>query len=758
MISIFKKTKFLETNKITYPILAIICTLAVILSFVTISNIDQVNKITEEIYDSPYEVSYAEWSVRWRISSISHYMRQITNKYDSTPIHELEDEIRDIYKNIEVYYNIIYDKYIGKEKEIFINKSNEMVIKQNEIIKIAESGDLDTARQIYQDEFLPIVNSLDIVLNEMIDSTLRRGLDIVEKGKGIYSFTGMFLIVVSIAISIISIFFAFITSKRRRHDVLSREVLFNMLTENIDDVYLMYSLKDNKIEFVSSNFERKFGIKIEEILTDSSLLRRYMNNEELDNLKELYNTHQRKVTEWKTEIKNPKTLESRWMHIRIYPVIQDRELTRYVINFTDITEILNSQRDLKDALNLAKNANNSKRNFLSRMSHEIRTPINAIIGMTDIANSNIDDKNKIVDCLSKIEISSKFLLGIINDILDMSKIESGKMSITPERFTLNSFTSNIESIINPQAKLKDIKFNIIFSEIKYNNIIGDQLRVNQILINILSNALKFTPRGGEITLTIKEIQRNGKLRIRFIIKDTGIGMSEEEVERIFRPFEQANMDTNIKYGGTGLGLSITKNLVELMNGSLNVSSIEGEGSQFTIELPFEVDINDTNDEVILDAGVEYPDNDKEKEEIIYDFSEKRFLIVEDNELNLEIASEILKFKGANIETAENGEIAFEKFENSSPGYYDAILMDIRMPVLSGYDATKKIRKSSHLDSKTIPIIAMTANAFNEDVSKALECGMDDHIAKPIDKEVLYSTLDKFINDSLINFKILYIKE
>ena len=754
MISIFKKTKFLEANKNTYPILAIICTLAVIFSFVTISNIDQVNKITEEIYDSPHEVSYAEWSIRWKISSISHYMRQITNKYDSTPIDEIEDEIRDIYKNIEVYYNIIYDKYTGPEKQNFINKIYEMGIKQNKIIKIAKNGELDTARQIYQDEFLPIVNSLDIILNKMIDSTLRRSSDIVEKGKGIYSFTSIFLIAISIAISIISIFFAFITSKRRRHDVLSREVLFNMLTENIDDVYLMYSLKDNKIEFVSSNFEKKFGITTEEILADSSVLRRYINNGELDNLKEVYNTKQRKVTEWKTEIKNPRTLESRWMHIRIYPVIQDGELTRYVINFTDITEILNSQRDLMDALNLAESANNSKRNFLSRMSHEIRTPINAIIGMTDIANSNIDDKNKIVDCLNKIEISSKFLLGIINDILDMSKIESGKMSITSEQFTLNSFTSNIESIINPQAKLKEIKFNIIFSEIKYNNIIGDQLRVNQILINILSNALKFTPRGGEITLKIKEIQRNGKLRIRFIIKDTGIGMDEEELGRIFRSFEQANVNTNIKYGGTGLGLSITKNLVELMNGSINVSSIKGEGSQFTVEIPFEVDKNNIDDNSYIEIESDRFRVEDQNKEINYDFSGKRFLIVEDNELNLEIASEILKFKGANIETAENGEIAFEKFENSSPGYYDAILMDIRMPVLSGYDATKKIRKSNHLDSKTIPIIAMTANAFNEDVSKALECGMDDHIAKPIDKEILYSTLDKFVNDSLINFKTL----
>ncbi|VYU44384.1 response regulator [Clostridium tertium] len=757
MISSFKKSKILESNKITYPIIAIICILAIILSFVTLRNIVQMNKMTEKIYDSPYELSNAEWNIRWKLSSISQYMRQITNKYDSTPIEEIEDEISDIYRSIEEDYHIIYEKYTGAEKKVFVDKIYEMRNKQYEIIKISKSGEIDRGRQMYLEEFLPIVNSLDDLLNEMINSTLRRASYIVDEGKGTYSFTSIFLIVISIAISITSIFFAFIISKRSRHDVLSREVLFNMLTENIDDVYLMYNIEDNKIEFVSSNFEKKFGITIEKVLADTNVLRRYISNEDLDNLKELCNTNQRKVKEREIEIKNPETLESRWLHIRIYPVIQDEELTRYVINLTDITEILNSQRDLKDALNLAQSANNAKRNFLSRMSHEIRTPINAIIGMTDIANSNIDDKNRIVDCLNKIEISSKFLLGIINDILDMSKIESGKMSITSEKFTLNSFTSNIESIINPQAKLKDIKFNIIFSEIKYNNIIGDQLRVNQILINILSNALKFTPRGGEITLTIKVIQRKGKLRIRFIIKDTGIGMDEEELERIFRPFEQANMDTSIKHGGTGLGLSITKNLVELMNGSINVSSIKGEGSQFTVEIPFEVDESNIDDNSYIEIKSDRFRVEDQNKEVNYDFSGKRFLIVEDNELNLEIASEILKYKGANIETAENGQIAFEKFDNSSPGYYDAILMDVRMPVLNGYEATKKIRRSGHLDSKIIPIIAMTANAFNEDVSKALEYGMDDHIAKPIDKEILYSTLDKFVAESSINFKTLNIK-
>lgn len=741
--NIFKKRKVLYTNRIIYLSSAVICALSFIFSIVTLNSMSKMSNIANRIYAHSYEVSNAEWTIRWSMSSINQYIAQIVNENDKSIIEEVESEIDTISVKLNEYYNIISDRYIGPDKEIFINKFNEAIVKEKEIIKTAKLGELEKAQDMYKSEFVPMISSLDSLLIKMIDFMLTRMIDIINESKVIYSFERIILIILSISISALTIFFAVVISKRRREDVSSREILFNMLTENIDDVYLMYNLKRRKMEFVSSNAERKFGVEYETIFNDTNALKDYMNNEDVNALREMYKTPQRKMTEWKTEIKNPRTLKNSYMHIRIYPVIKEGEITRYIINFTDITDILASQRDLKDALNSAENANNSKRDFLARMSHEIRTPINAIRGMTYIANSNLDDKNKMTDCLKKIEISSKFLLDIINDILDMSKIESGKMNIISEHFTLSSFISSIESIINPQAKLKEISFDIIFDGIENNNLIGDSLRLNQIIINILSNAIKFTPKGGKITLTIKEVKRKGKIRILFIIKDTGIGMDEEELSRIFKPFEQANMNTNIKHGGTGLGLSITKNLVELMNGSINVSSVKGEGTQFSIELPFEIDKEKTNNYPITDIAF---DNLKkgDDEEDTYDFSGKRFLIVEDNELNLEIASEILKFKGANIETAENGKIALEKFEESAPRYYDAILMDVRMPILNGYEATKKIRKSNHLDSSNIPIIAMTANAFNEDVFKALECGMNAHIAKPIDKDVLYSTLNEFI--------------
>lgn len=741
--NIFKKRKVLDTNRIIYLSSAVICTLSFIFSIVTLNSMSKMSNIANRIYDHPYEVSYAEWTIRWKMSSINQYISQIVNENDKEIIEEVESKIDDISVKLDDYYEIIFDRYVGPDKEIFIDKITKAIEKEKEIIKTAKLGDIEKTQYMYKNEFVPIINSLDSLLIKMTDFTLTRMIDIVNESKVIYSFSSIILIIMSISIGALSIFFAVIISKKRSEDVSSREMLFNMLTENIDDVYLMYNIKIGKMEYISSNAERKFGVEYEAIFNDTDALKNYMNNKDINALREVYKTPQRKMTEWKTEIKNPKTLKNSYMHIRIYPVIQEGKVTRYIINFTDITDILDSQRDLKDALNSAENANNSKRDFLARMSHEIRTPINAIIGMTDIGNSNIDDKNKIVDCFKKIEISSKFLLGIINDILDMSKIESGKMNIISEHFTLSSFISSIESIIKPQAKLKEISFDITFDGIENNNLIGDPLRLNQIIINILSNALKFTPKGGKITLTIKEVKRRGKIRILFIIKDTGIGMDEEELSRIFKPFEQANMNTNIKHGGTGLGLSITKNLVELMNGSINVSSVKGEGTQFSIELPFEIDEGEINNYPIMDIDLDNLKKDGDEEDI-YNFSSKRFLIVEDNELNLEIASEILKFKGANVETAENGQIALEKFEESAPRYYDAILMDVRMPILNGYEATKKIRKSNHLDGSNIPIIAMTANAFNEDVFKALECGMNAHVAKPIDKEVLYSTLNKFI--------------
>ena len=377
-------------------------------------------------------------------------------------------------------------------------------------------------------------------------------------------------------------------------------------------------------------------------------------------------------------------------------------------------------------------ANLAKREFLFNMSHDIRTPMNAIIGFTALAQTHIDDRGQVEDYLKKISVSSQHLLSLINDVLDMSRIESGKVTLEAKPVHLPELVHELRDIIQAVVSKKDLSLTLDTVGVENEDVIADPLRLEQILINVLANAVKFTPDGGQIGLWIvqKDTAPAGYADFEFHIKDNGIGMSEEFQKHIFEQFARERTSTVSKIQGTGLGMAITKSLVDMMGGRITVKSEQGKGSEFTISLRFPIGEAKTG---------QTPPAAKASA-----FTGKKLLVVEDNELNLEIASTLLKEAGFEVDTAENGKIAVEKVEAASAGRYDLILMDIQMPEMDGYEATRRIRALPDAKKAALPIVAMTANAFEDDRKNALHAGMNGHIAKPLDIQKLFQVLSELL--------------
>lgn len=377
-------------------------------------------------------------------------------------------------------------------------------------------------------------------------------------------------------------------------------------------------------------------------------------------------------------------------------------------------------------------ANLAKREFLFNMSHDIRTPMNAIIGFTALAQTHIDDRGQVEDYLKKISVSSQHLLSLINDVLDMSRIESGKVTLEAKPVHLPELVHELRDIIQAVVSKKDLSLTLDTVGVENEDIIADPLRLEQILINVLANAVKFTPDGGQISLWIvqKDTAPAGYADFEFHIKDNGIGMSEEFQKHIFEQFARERTSTVSKIQGTGLGMAITKSLVDMMGGRITVKSEQGKGSEFTISLRFPIGEAKTE---------QTPPAAKASA-----FTGKKLLVVEDNELNLEIASTLLKEAGFEVDTAENGKIAVEKVEAASADRYDLILMDIQMPEMDGYEATRRIRALPDAKKAALPIVAMTANAFEDDRKNALRAGMNGHIAKPLDIQKLFQVLSELL--------------
>ena len=654
--------------------------------------------------------------------------------------------------------------------------------------------------------------------------------------------------------------------RRKDTEILYRDELFQKLSMNVDDVFLMLDAKTYEADYVSPNVEKLLGFTVEQIRKDIYVLGK-LHPWDSENLKKNYlkgiQTSEQK--EWDFEYVHQKTGERRWFHI----VAMGSEVNRkkkYILVMSDRTSDRNMNQALSEAVRAAETANRAKSNFLSNMSHDIRTPMNAIIGFTTLAVSNIDDKKRVRDYLGKILSSSNHLLSLINDILDMSRIESGKIHLEETEVSLSDVLHDLKTIISGQIHAKQLELYMDAMDVTNEDVYCDKTRLNQVLLNLLSNAVKFTPAGGTVSVRIRQCpgtqKGSGLYEIR--VKDNGIGMSQEFVKKIFSPFERERTSTVSRTQGTGLGMAITKNIVNMMGGTIEVHTEQGKGTEFIVRLPFRIqsehqriekiaeleglkalvvddDFNTCDSvtkmlvrvgmrsewtlsgkEAVLRArqsmelgdafhayiidwrlpdmnGIEvtrqirslgddtpiiiltaYDWSDIEVEaraagvtafcakpmfmsdirntlmsaigqklaedtilpSVDSDFRGRCILLVEDNELNSEIAVEILNEYGFLVDTAENGVEAVQKVRNSTPGNYDLVLMDVQMPVMNGYEATKQIRALDDPALAGITILAMTANAFDEDRKKALKCGMDGFLSKPIVIEELISILQK----------------
>ena len=656
--------------------------------------------------------------------------------------------------------------------------------------------------------------------------------------------------------------------RRKDTEILYRDELFQKLSMNVDDVFLMLDAKTYQADYVSPNVEKLLGITVEQIHKDICILRKLHSEKQEDPeknyLEEIQVQEQR---EWDFEYVHLKTGEKRWFHnIAMGSEVNGKK--KYILVMSDRTSDRKMNQALSEAVRAAETANKAKSTFLSNMSHDIRTPMNAIIGFTTLAVSNIDDKKRVRDYLGKILSSSNHLLSLINDILDMSRIESGKIHLEETEVSLSDVLHDLKTIISGQIHAKQLELYMDAMDVTNEDVYCDKTRLNQVLLNLLSNAVKFTPAGGTVSVRIRQYPGTVKVSELYEIrvKDNGIGMSQEFVQKIFSPFERERTSTVSRIQGTGLGMAITKNIVNMMGGTIEVLTEQGKGTEFIVRLPFRIqskhqriekiaeleglkalvvddDFNtcDSVTKMLVKVGMRSEWTLSGKEAVLrarqsmemgdafhayiidwrlpdmngievtrqirslgddtpiiiltaYDWSDievearaagvtafcakpmfmsdirdtlmtaigqkqaeaetailptagsdfrgRYILLVEDNELNSEIAAEILNEYGFLVDTAENGAEAVEKVKNSKPGNYDLVLMDVQMPVMNGYEATKQIRALDNPALAGITILAMTANAFDEDKKKALECGMDGFLSKPIVIEELISILQK----------------
>ena len=522
--------------------------------------------------------------------------------------------------------------------------------------------------------------------------------------------------------------------RKKDQQLLAREELFSNLSRNVDDVFLMIDTETSKVEYVSPNVQRILGISPEAVQEDFHVLYSAGDDNCAPQLENLMQMEQGVQQEWDRDFIHQETGESRYIHVTGF--INDVQgAKKCIVDLSDRTGEHQTTLAVEAALEVAEKASKAKTDFLSNMSHDIRTPMNAIIGITTLMKNELHEPEKLAEHLGKLETSGQLLLGIINDILDMSRIESGKTTLNVEKMNLPRQISQLDSVIRQQAGQRRQTFTVE-THVQHENVLGDPNRLKQVLMNILSNAVKYTPRGGHIRFEVDELPRNEHYaKYRFVVQDDGIGMSEAYQKTLFDPFTREERSGTNRVQGTGLGMAITKNIVDLMGGSISVESATGKGTRFEVVLEFPIDAEaDTVQETQVPP---------EEEENASPLSGMKFLCAEDNAINAEILEMLLEANGASCTICSNGQEIVDAFTSVKPGDYDMILMDVQMPVMDGLEATRRIRSGENPLGRTIPILAMTANAFLEDMQKSKDAGMDEHLSKPVDISALEQTVKRF---------------
>ena len=838
--------------------------LMIVYLIVTLYNSERLAAQTEKMSSHPFEMVVAGGELKMCIAKMQVRVERLYKHNTTDDVVYIRGILDELYEETDQVLKRLKHAYQGSDKEWDNLEDNldEIKKQQNGFLLYVSADECFPQDQViaYEEEKIePLYQETTAMIDEMLEDAEEGGLQYVQNVEQLRVRVLVLSIILMVAMLAVFIFSQYIMWRQRK-ELQNRSTLFDSLSKSIDDAFVIRDAKSGEIVYRSLNMERVLGISP----TDETLYQG-LKSEDVDEIYRYIGDFELAASYKKLVEYTRPDGEKRWVLLRLYRV-NNLDTPQVISFYSDRTNEEKQRIFLDAAMENADKANQAKGDFLARMSHEIRTPLNAIIGLVTLAIASIEDSAKVQDCLTKINFSSKHLLMLIDDILDMSQIESNKMKLQNEEFDIYQFINSFVVTIYSQAKAKNLEFKESitgFSE--GSEYYGDSLRMGQILLNLVSNAIKFTPECGSVFLKVEKLVTKKNLDIvRFEVTDTGIGMSEEVQERIFAPFEQADSSIAAKFGGTGLGMSITKNLVMLMDGKIYVNSKENEGTTFTVDIPllkkesetkipdFEnmglnaLVVDDEEEEcrhavrvlqeikiqaewvmhgaqaiervishhrgnrdydiclidwkmhdidgievtrriraevgydvpIVMISAYDYMEMEEEAraagvdgflpkplyrtavyEEISRELKEregrqiqgkakqkllsgKKILLAEDNDINRDIAKELLELQGATVIACEDGKQALQAFQNSGIREYDAILLDIRMPVLDGYETAGRIRALNRKDAVIIPMIAVTAHAFSGDVTAALRAGMNAHVSKPLDIAELCDKLIK----------------